>query len=359
MRILMVAPEQIPVPGNGSVEICMLSIAKQLAKQHQVTIVSRQSSGLPKISHHGKLTIVRVPSGSGKRYISSVLQYIRGKHYDVIQVDNRPHYMAQVKRVFPHTPVALFLHSLTFVPRTSSVAASMSYANLIIANSDSLKTNLSRMFPSQAHKIRVVHLGVDVDRFRPSSHSSRSSRQGTFHVLFAGRVIPRKGVPVLIKAISIARRQQSNIHLTVVGGGKPHYIGWLRSLARKYGVPTRFTGRVSHQKIHEWYRKADCFACPSQRHEAFGLVNVEAMASGLPVIASKIGGIGEIVNHRSNGYLVRKYTRPEDHAKYILRVAQNRELTDQLSRQARSDAVNRFSWKQTASRLIAIYSAAR
>ncbi|WP_282942111.1 glycosyltransferase family 4 protein [Paenibacillus sp. RC67] len=356
MKILMVATEQIPVPGNGSVEICMFSIAKQFAKHHQVTIVSRLSSGLPKVSRYGNLTIVRVPSGSSRKYISSVLHYIRGKHYDIIQVDNRPHYMAQVKKAFPSTPVSLFLHSLTFVPRTKSVAASISRADLIIANSHSLKSNLSRMFPSIADKIRMVHLGVDVDRFRPAA---RGKKSGSFHVLFAGRVIPRKGVSVLIKAISIARRHRSDIKLTIVGGGKSHYVSTLKSLARSRGVPAQFTGKIPHSKIHSLYKRAHCFACPSQKHEAFGLVNVEAMASGLPVIASDIGGIGEIVKHRENGFLVSSYHSPDEHAKYILRVAQNKELSAKLARQARQDAVNRFSWLQTASKLIAIYRAAR
>lgn len=356
LKILMVATEQIPVPGNGSVEICMFSIAKQFAKHHQVTIVSRLSSGLPRVSHYGNLTIVRVPSGGSRKYISSVLHYIRGKRFDMIQVDNRPHYMAQVKHAFPNTPVALFLHSLTFVPRTKSVAASMSRANLIIANSHSLKSNLTRMFPSQAHKIRMVHLGVDVDRFRPASGYEKSR---SFHVLFVGRVIPRKGVSVLIKAVSIARKHRSDMKLTIVGGGKPHYVKMLKSLARRYAVPAQFTGKISHRSIHKLYRKAHCFTCPSQKHEAFGLVNVEAMASGLPVIASDIGGIGEIVRHRSNGFLVSKYSSPDEHAKYILRVAQNKEMSAQLARQARQDAVNRFSWAQTASRLLSIYRTAR
>ncbi|WP_036746905.1 glycosyltransferase family 4 protein [Paenibacillus sp. UNC451MF] len=356
MKILMVAPEQLPVPGNGSVEICMLSIAKQFASNHHVTIVSRQSSGLPRVSRLGNMTIVRVSTGSPRKYISSVLHYIRGKQYDMIQVDNRPHYMAQVKKAFPKTPVSLFLHSLTFVPQTKSVEASMARANLIIANSHSLKSNLSRLFPSQAHKVRMVHLGVDVDRFKPVN---RHGESGSFHVLFAGRVIPRKGVPVLIKAISIARKRRPDISLTIVGGGKPHYVGTLKLLAERYAVPARFTGKISHSKIHTMYKKAHCLVCPSQEHEAFGLVNVEAMATGLPVIASNIGGINEIVKHGSNGFLVHRYRNPEAHAKFILKVAQNKEMYVRLARQARKDAVSRFSWGQTASNLITIYNSAR
>ncbi|GJM82718.1 hypothetical protein HMSSN139_52140 [Paenibacillus sp. HMSSN-139] len=78
MNLLMVAPEQIPVPGSGSVEISMLAIAKQLAVNHTVTLISRTGRGLPHVSRLGRLTIVRVRTGSPSRYIASVLRYIRG-----------------------------------------------------------------------------------------------------------------------------------------------------------------------------------------------------------------------------------------------------------------------------------------
>ncbi|MCZ8512241.1 glycosyltransferase family 4 protein [Paenibacillus filicis] len=352
MKILMVAPEQIPVPGNGSVEICMLSIAKKLAKTNKVTLVSRKSSGLPPASKLGNLTIIRVPTGSSGKYIASVLRYIKGKKYDLIQVDNRPHYMAKVKKAFPHTPVSLFLHSLTFVPRTRAVSASMSRADLIIANSDSLKSTLSSWFPAVESRIHRVHLGVDTARFKPSKSSGRSR---SFHVLFAGRVIPRKGVPVIIKAMGIVRSKIRHAKLTIAGGGKSGYVKSLKALARRHRIPARFSGKIPHRSIHKLYRKADCFVCPSQQHEAFGLVNVEAMASGLPVVASNIGGIKEIINAGSNGYLVDRYKSPKAHAKYLMKLAQDPEHAALLGKQARSDAVRRFSWKQTASKLESIY----
>ncbi|CAG7651529.1 Spore coat protein SA [Paenibacillus solanacearum] len=352
MRLLMVAPEQLPVPGSGSVEICMLAIARKLAKQHHVTIVSRQKAGLPTTSRVGRnLTIVRVPSGSAGRYISSVLRYMKGRTFDLIQVDNRPLYMAQIKRAFPRTPVSLFLHSLTFVPRTRSVAASLHKANLIIANSNSLQRKLSKLFSAQRRKIRTVHLGVDTERFKPSG--GKSSKR--FVVLFVGRVIPRKGVPVLIKAVHKARKQGSGATLVVAGKGKRAYLGKLRSLVRKQKVPAQFLGNIPHGSIHRVYRLADCFVCPSQKHEAFGLVNVEAMASGLPVIASKIGGIKEIVKHGHNGYLVSKYTKSKAFAKYIVKIAKNRSLRVRLGRNGRLTVKRKFSWGSTASKLAGIY----
>lgn len=354
MNLLMVAPEQIPIPGSGSVEISMLAIAKQLAVNHTVTLISRADRGLPRVSRMGGLTIVRVRAGSPSRYIASVLQYIRGRRYDIIQVDNRPHYAAKIKAALPHTPVTLFLHSLTFAKPTARVNESLGKADLIIANSESLKTSLAARFPRHAGKLRKVHLGVDTGRFRPEEgRSSRSGRR--FRVLFVGRVIPRKGVPVLIRAIGLVRKEYGPVDLTVIGRGRPGYMRELKRLARINGLSVTFAGKIPHRAIHRWFREADLFACPSQQHEAFGLVNVEAMASGLPVVASNIGGIGEIVKHGANGYLVDAYTQPKEHAKWILKLARDRDLTAKMSRQARKDAVAQFNWKQAAGKLVGIY----
>ncbi|MGF7048858.1 spore coat protein SA [Paenibacillus sp. DS2015] len=363
MHILIVAPEQIPVPGSGSVEICILSIAKQLALQHKVTIISKRSYPLPLQSHISNVTIVRVTSGSAKTYIASVLHYMKGKSFDFIQVDNRPSYMAQIKKEFPRTLVSIFLHSLTFVPNTAEMTNNLRKADLIIANSSSLQQKLTSRFPDIASKIHTVELGVDTSRFRPATRSEQKASKRhyrirrAFTILFVGRVIPRKGVPVLIKAAHLVRKH-TPIHLIIVGKGNPSYIRRLRLQAYKLGVPITFTGKKSHEKIHKIYRAADCFVCPSQKHEAFGLVNVEAMASGVPVIASRIGGIQEVVKHEHNGYLVDRYQKPSEFAYYLIRLAKNPTQRDKLSANGRNDVLQHFTWSQTSTKLAAIYSKA-
>jgi spore coat protein SA len=361
LHILIVAPEQIPVPGSGSVEICILSIARQLARKHQVTIVSRCSPSLPKQSQLGNISIVRVPSGSSKTYISSVLRYTKGRKYDFIQVDNRPGYMARMKQAFPHTPVSLFLHSLTFVPSNREIANCLNRADLIIANSHSLQHKLTSRFSGSAKKIRTVELGVDVSRFRSTSLSERevSKRKysigNAFTILFVGRVIPRKGVPILIQAAHLVQKQ-TPVKLVIVGRGNPAYIKRLTLQAKSLGVSIIFVGKKSHDQIHKIYRLADCFVCPSQKHEAFGLVNVEAMASGIPVVASRNGGIQEVVRHGHNGYLVDHYHQPQPFANYLLKLAKDKLLRERLGANGRRDVLQHFTWSQTAAKLVSLYS---
>jgi len=362
LHILMIAPEQFPLPGSGSVEICILSIAKEIAAHHQVTILCRRHPNQSNTSQIGNIKIVRLPAKGPKRYISAVLRYIKGKTFDIIQVDNRPGYAAKVKKAKPHTPVALFLHSLTFVPHTSTVASQLPKADLIIANSASVKNHLLRRFPRIKGKVRRVYLGVDTDRFKPPHAEARAAMRRKysvtkkFLVLFTGRLVPRKGVPVLIEAAKKASKTIPNLRLLIVGGGKNAYVRSLKRKAKGKGRIATFVGKIPHQRIHQIYHAADCFVCPSQKHEGFGLVNIEAMSSGLPVIASNIGGIKEIIHHGKNGYLVRNYRSPSGFAKYITKIYTNKAKAKRIAMEGRRTVLQRFRWNNTAQHLLAIYS---
>lgn len=175
-----------------------------------------------------------------------------------------------------------------------------------------------------------------------------------FTVLFAGRVIPRKGVPVLLRAMH-RLKQHMPCHLLIAGRGKPPYVRQLKALARRLGVSVSFLGNIPHGEIHTLYQAADCFVCPSQQHESFGLVNVEAMASGLPVIASSNGGIREIITSGHNGYLVKRYRDPAAFAGRMLQIARNPALAARIGLQGRTDALERFEWQHTADLLEHLY----
>lgn len=364
MHILIVAPEQIPVPPvlGGSVEISILAIAKRLSRTHRVTIVSRVHSRYARHSVIEGIHIYRVPTGTPMTYLSHVKSFIRNRHFDVVQIDNRPRFVGPIKQMLQGTPVSLFLHSLTFVGQPyitrTAAARSLSKADVIIANSSSLKRQLATRFPGISGRIRKVWLGVDTNRFSPSRNVTRTK---SFRVLFAGRVIPRKGVHVLLKAVKLAQSASSRSIRVVIAGSSSRsgYLNVMRSLARKLNVNTRFLGTVPHSRIHNVYRQADVFVCPSQQHEAFGLVNVEAMSSGLPVIASSNGGIKEIVRHNRNGILVGNYSQPKAFANAILRLMSDNKTRRSMKLQARRDCLKQFSWSASASRLSRVYAKLR
>ncbi|WFR64948.1 glycosyltransferase family 4 protein [Paenibacillus amylolyticus] len=362
MKIAMVAPEKLPVPGNGSVEICILGIARELAHRHQVTIISRQMEGLTTTEQIDGITIQRVPASSPDRYTKAVIRLLSKQPYDVIQVDNRPRSMATVKRAFPHTPVVLYLHSLTFAQPGPSRLTSLKKADWIAVNSQSLRQRLGRRFPLVKRRMSVVPLGADLSRFRPVESADEQVQLRTqfgitqpFSILYVGRLIPGKGVDVLIRATAILQRQMP-VQLVVAGKGPPYYVRKLRELAHKLKVHVSFRGQINHEHIDRLYRAVDCLVCPSQEHEAFGLVNVEAMASGLPVIASDNGGIREIIESGVNGYLVTAYQHPQRFASCLHKLASNPSFAKMLGKSGRDSARAHFSWARTAIHLEATYT---
>ncbi|MEC0228166.1 glycosyltransferase family 4 protein [Paenibacillus alba] len=368
MHLLIIAPEQIPVPPilGGSVEICINAIARELAMHHPVTVISRQHASYSRVSREGQLTIIRVPSGKSTRYMNEVIKAIQGKSFDWIQVDNRPRYAAAIKKHFPHTPVSLFMHSLTYVrppyARVASCAKQLAKVDWIIANSSSLEQELRRLYPTQTRQLHKIHLGTDVARFCPNSTMTvRRLRKkyrvsSGFQVLFVGRLIKRKGISELIRAVHLARKSAPQVKLLIAGGqqGKG-YKAALQKKAKRLAVPAKFLGNIPHRRMHHIYGLANCFVCPSQKHEAFGLVNVEAMASGLPVIASAIGGIKEVIRHEHNGVLIDSFRDPRAFARGIVAVATQKAWAEDLAKQARNDAVEQFSWQATAQSLADFY----
>ncbi|WP_276352371.1 glycosyltransferase family 4 protein [Cohnella caldifontis] len=361
MRIAIVAPERNPVPPvlGGSVEIAIWAVAKELAKRHSVTVYSRRTRRYPAASFDSGVEFVRVSTGSPRTYLENVMREMAGNPFDVVQIDNRPNFVAPIKAQHPLAVVSLFLHSLTYVTPPyggdSETLAGIDAADLVLVNSHSLHFRLQERFPFASGKIRTVWLGVDTDRFRPAERK-KTGRAMT--LLFAGRLIPRKGLPVLLKAVKFARAESPRpLHLVIAGGAlKKGYSRKLRGLARSLGIRATFLGTVPHRRIHRIYRNADVFVCPSQKHEAFGLVNVEAMSTGLPVIASEIGGIREIVAHDRSGLLVSDYRSPRAFAEAILRLAREPLLLGAMKQEARLDCLNRFSWSATAERLDQIYA---
>jgi colanic acid/amylovoran biosynthesis glycosyltransferase len=149
-------------------------------------------------------------------------------------------------------------------------------------------------------KLRVVRCGLDLARFPPVD---RIGRSGPAEILSVGRAVPVKGQSLLIRALGELARRGLDARLTLVGDGPE--LSDLRSLARDVGVESRveFAGAVGQDEIAGHYARADLFAMPSFA-EGLPVVLMEAMSAGLPVVASRITGIPELVQDGVSGALV-------------------------------------------------------
>lgn len=182
----------------------------------------------------------------------------------------------------------------------------------IIAISNENVRTLNQLYPQQKNKITMIHNGIDItwwqSQFLRFTDEDRKkikedlfkAQNDTLIIICVAELHERKGQESLIKAIPKVVSQFPNIKLVLVGEGPNRHV--LEKLVEKLNISEHvvFTGR--QKEIPQLLKSADIFVLPSKR-EAFGLVLLEAMISGLPVVASKTGGIPEIIKDEKNGIL--------------------------------------------------------
>jgi glycosyltransferase involved in cell wall biosynthesis len=198
---------------------------------------------------------------------------------------------------------------------------------------------------------------VNTERFQPDPSARRELRAALgigeeFVTVAVAYLIKAKGVDTAVMALA---RLPENVLLWVVGHG-PEQSN-LEALVRNLGMERRVRFFGSMRNVEPFLQAADCAVCASTWAEAVGLVNLEALACGLPVVASKVGGIPEFIEDGRNGFLVAPGGH-EELATPIGRLCHDRELRDRMSREARSTALRRHSAESLVAEHLAYYRAA-
>jgi glycosyltransferase involved in cell wall biosynthesis len=193
------------------------------------------------------------------------------------------------------------------------------------------------------HNLTTGSSGIDYHQFSPSRRSDMVRREyapdGELILLYVGRLAPEKDLQVLLKACEKMRSDRSNFKLLVIGDGPS------RNQMAKQDLPgVIFTGYKGGIELSEIYASADVFVFPSPT-ETFGTVVLEAMASGLPVVAAYAGGVKESLYHMSNG-LAFKPGEDQEMADCITRLMDDPTLRQELALRARSFALSR-TWENT------------
>ncbi len=181
---------------------------------------------------------------------------------------------------------------------------------------------------------------VNTERFQPCPETRarlRANFDGDFVALVVAHLIPEKGVDVMLEALA---KLPPELRVWVVGEGV--YRNTLERMARELGVRDRVDFLGSQVYVEPFMQAADCLVCPSRWAEAAGLVNIEGLACGLPVVASRIGGIPEIVAHDRNGILV-EVGDAGALANALQRLIDDPVYRGRLAQQARVDALAAFS----------------
>ncbi|WP_437112477.1 D-inositol-3-phosphate glycosyltransferase [Streptomyces cinnamoneus] len=242
-------------------------------------------------------------------------------------------------------------------------------ADRLIANTDGEAEELVHHYEADPAKVAVVHPGVNLDRFRPADgRAAARERLGlpadALVPLFAGRIQPLKAPDVLLRAVAeLLDRQpalRSRIVVPVVGGpsgsgmAKPE---GLQKLAARLGIAdvVRFRPPVGQDRLADWYRAASVLVMPSHS-ESFGLVAIEAQASGTPVVAASVGGLPVAVRDEVSGFLIPGHD-PADYADALGRFAADPQLVDRMGDAAARHAQS-FGWGAAAAGTAEVYTAA-
>jgi glycosyltransferase involved in cell wall biosynthesis len=205
--------------------------------------------------------------------------------------------------------------------------------------------------------IRVIYNGIDVTKFNSSNGSSSEWRRvlgipkESFLVSFVGRFGPEKGISFLLKGFSEAVRHVKNLHLILVGDGP--LKEQLRHEISSQNLLKSVTMIGWSDDVASLLKTVDLLVLPSL-NEAFGLVLLEAMAAGVPVIGTSVGGIPEVIHHGKTGLLVPPGS-PEAIATSIVWIHENPEAVQRMITQARDMVNDRFTSKAMARSIEKVY----
>jgi phosphatidylinositol alpha-1,6-mannosyltransferase len=213
-------------------------------------------------------------------------------------------------------------------------------ADGVVAVSHFTERALMRMMSVPEQKITLIHNGVNTERFFPAEPNptvvSRHGLQGKRIILTVGRIVPRKGMDVLIRALPEIRKSVPDAHLLFAGVGD--YRGTLEKIVSSLGLESHvtFAGRVAEEDLADYYRLCDIFAMPNREMpdgdtEGFGLVFLEANACGKAVIAGRAGGAVEAVRDGVNGLLADGWS-VTDVGDAVTRLLVDRELRNKIER---------------------------
>lgn len=250
-------------------------------------------------------------------------------------------------------PVVLTVHgsdisSLRGKAMTMIKRFTLKHSDVVCVNSDATKKSCDDIY---SREYEVIPMGVDMDVFKPKKPNSRLVKKyklSNFTLLYAGRITEEKGVMYLCEAAKLLKDDGVKFHLLIAGDGPlrsqlENYVGTARMHKQVISL-----GWIDQAMLNEFYSVADVFVGPSL-NEAQGLVFVESLASGTPVIASKVGGIVDIVKDGKDGYLVPPGSSRALYER-IHELYSDPDLLSDFTAHARKSAVDRFSWSEVTDR---------
>jgi phosphatidylinositol alpha-mannosyltransferase len=369
MRLALVSPYDFAYPGGVTEHVANLA-DQFLARGHEVHIVAPssddESEPIASVDApvHRIGRVVAVPAnGSVARITLSLRSYLQAKR--LIQDE-------QFDLIHLHEPMMPAL-PLTVLRHSSSVNVGTFHAYRVtpltyfyskpilrpffrklhghIAVSRPARDFVGEYFPAD---YRLIPNGIDFSRFSSPAAPLPVLADGRPTVLFVGRLEKRKGLRFLLRAWPLVLQRHPEARLVVVGRGRP--LEGYKRFAQRQGWSNSdvvFAGYVSAEDLPRYYQSCDVFCAPNTGQESFGIVLLEAMAAGAPIVASDIAGYRDVVTRDDQGLLV----EPKNSgaiADAVCRLLANPELRASMRRVGREKA-RAFDWARVATQVLDYY----
>jgi len=344
LKIAMLSAHSCPVGklgtrDTGGMSVYVQELARELGKLgHRVDIYTRVHDPADKVIYElgYNARLIHLRAGEGKEihklavyphlpdFVRNLEDFRRGNGLDYDLVYSHYWLSTWVGRHLQkwwRVPHLVMFHTLGAVKNAVGVGkkepelrlkterSAISSCDLIIAATEKEKEDLKRYYGASADKVRVIPCGVNLERFQPVPKISARKRlglNGDRTIIFVGRIEPLKGIDRLLRAMTYLR-DGYRARLLIVGGGdnSRHEVERLKKLARELKLQDRieFMGLVKQPDLPLFYSASDVCVVPSY-YESFGLVALESLACGTPVVATRVGGAESIIRHGQTGYLL-------------------------------------------------------
>jgi spore coat protein SA len=386
--VALIGPELYPIPPlrGGAAELFIDKVASRFTAWRPA-VIGVSDPELPRHETRGRVAYYRVPLEGWPKWLycryrqyfplydRQVARIIHRLRPDLVHVHNRPLLALSLqRRLHPSTLIILHMHNLyesLGKRERPPLGSSIPVAGFAACSNFVLARERSRL-GSGAGLSRVIYNGVETDAF-PSLWDQAPEvlevrRQYGIEaeptILFAGKLRAAKGVHILLAAMDLVWQSVPRAVLVLVGGTEfgrgrtmretPFMSQLRRDLHRAPGRVV-LTGFIPPAAMPRTYLLGDVFVGPSQIEEGLGLVFLEAAAAGLPIIATRRGGIPEVVRDGVNGLLLEQKDDPVELAEKIIRLLGDPDLRKTLGQQGRDRVVNHFSWDKIARDLEEFY----
>lgn len=362
---------------HGGTEIAAYQLARNISKKHEVNIFttsinsknSRELSENMIIHRYG--TNLKIASANlSFKLLSGPLSHkvdVAHAHYNMPYSDYSALRYAKKKDV----PFVVTYHAdaqdsggnlirnwATFIYNRTLLKKVLSGADVIIATSNSY-IDESKFLRNYRDKTTVIPNGINIEEFninlsKEECREKLSLPANKRIILFFGNIVAYKGPHILLKALALIKNNIKDVKLVFAGRGEMQEE--LTELAVELGIKNDviFTGFINDELKPLYYKAADIFCLPSiTMAEAFGIVNLEAMASGIPVISSKLGGIPDVVSDKETGLLV----KPKDSkalADAVIFLLENEDIARKMGNNGKRK-VREYSWGKIAEKTEEIY----